>query len=195
MRELTSQVNPYSSLVTSTGRPPSAPELALSRSVTSFCTSAKDLPSTGRKQTEPEPVGLKPAPASSVTAADGSANRSSSLGWTGLVRPSRVSRKPTGALPGGPAELLLDLVELGQPALKRRVGGEDGRQAPLGRQVHRGGEEERVHGLRGAQVIRRDPANIPADLDQRALQRARPAGEQRSATVGGELTIPGEQPD
>src|SRR5262249_54246143 len=98
MRELTSQVKPYSSLVTSTGRPPSWPELMLSRSCTSFCTSAKDRPSTGRKQTEPEPVGLNPAAASRVTAAEGSANRSSSLGWTGLVRPSRVSRKPTGAL-------------------------------------------------------------------------------------------------
>ena len=38
---------------------------------------------------------VNPAPASSVIAADGSANRSSSLGGTGLVRPSRVSRKPT----------------------------------------------------------------------------------------------------
>jgi hypothetical protein len=37
-----------------------------------------------------------------VIAADGSANRSSSLGGTGLVRPSRVSRKPTGYVLTGP---------------------------------------------------------------------------------------------
>src|SRR5579862_2903997 len=156
------------------------------RSVTSFCTSAKDRPSTGRKQTEPDPVGVKPAPASSVIAADGSANRSSSLGWTGLVRPSRVSRNPTTVLPGpGPAELLLDLVEFGQPALERRVGGEDRGQALRRVQPHRGGEEEGVQRLGGAQVPGRDLVHVTADLDQRALQRARLAGEQRAATVRG----------
>ena len=70
---------------------------------------------------EPDPVGLNPAPASSVTAAEGNANRSSSLGWTGLVPLSSVSRKPTSSLPGRPAELLLHLVQLGQPALEARV--------------------------------------------------------------------------
>ena len=75
------------------------------------------------------------------------------------------------------------------------MGGEDGRQAPLGGQVHGRREEERVHGLRGTQVIGRNPGHLPADLDQRALQRAGLAGEQRAATVGGQLAIPGEQTD
>src|SRR5215469_5149527 len=111
-----------------------------SRSSTSFCTSEKDRPSTGRKQTEPEPVGLNVLPASSVIAADGSANRSSSLGWTGLVRPSRLSRKPT-SLPCGFAELALDLVQLLEPALEAGVGGEDGGQLGLGGAEVRGRRE------------------------------------------------------
>ena len=45
--------------------------------------SANVLPSTERKQTEPEPVGVNPVAAWSWIAADGSANRSSSFGWTG----------------------------------------------------------------------------------------------------------------
>src|SRR5512142_25666 len=120
-------------------------------------------------------------------AAEGSANRSSSLGWTGLVRPSSVSRNPTRALlafrAGDLAELLLDLVELSQPALEARMGGEDVGQAAAAStvQVHRRREEERVHRLRGAQVLGRDPADVAGDLDQRGRQRARPAGEQRAA--------------
>src|ERR1700683_4668754 len=179
------------------GRPPSLPELTSSSSVTSFCTSEKDRPSTGRKHTEPEPVGLNPAPASSVMAAEGSANRSSSLGWTGLVRPSSVSRKPTRALSGVPAELLLHLVELGQPALQARVRGEDRRQALPGGgvQAHSGREVERVQRLGFAQVLGRDPGHVSRDLDQCALQRARLAGEQRAAAVRGQLTVPGQHAD
>src|SRR5437764_8937542 len=152
--------------------------------------SEKDRPSTGRKHTEPDPVGLNPAAASSVTAADGSANRSSSLGWTGLVRPSNVSRKPTsapsytGSSAGGPAELLLHLVELGQAALQARVGGEDvGQLAALSGQMRGRREVERVQRLLGAQVPGRDPGYVPGDLDQRGLQRARPPGDQRAAAV------------
>src|SRR5689334_23327723 len=138
--------------------------------------SEKDRPSTGRKHTEPDPVGLNPAPASSVTAADGSANRSSSLGWTGLVRPSSVSRKPTRApsLTGRPVELGLHLVEFLQAALEARVGGEDvGQLAALSGQVRGRREVERVQRLLGAQVLGRDPGYVPGHLDQRGLQRAR----------------------
>jgi hypothetical protein len=37
--------------------------------------------------------------------------------------------------------------------------------------------------------------DMPADLDQRALQRAGLAGEQRAAAVGGQLAVPGQHPD
>src|SRR4029077_9928603 len=100
----------------------------LSSSCTSFCTSEKERPSTWRKHTEPDPVGLNPAPASSVIAADGSANRSSNLGWTGFGLASRGSWQPPRAPPLAPlaalpAELLLHLCEPGQAALEARVGG------------------------------------------------------------------------
>ena len=42
---------------------------------------------------------MNPIAASSVMAAVGSENSASRFGWTGLVRPSRVSRKPTGYRP------------------------------------------------------------------------------------------------
>ena len=66
-----------------------------SRSRTSFSMSWNARPSAARKHTEPTPDGTSPEAASSVIAADGSANSASRLGWTGLVRPSRVSRNPT----------------------------------------------------------------------------------------------------
>jgi hypothetical protein len=53
-------------------------------------------PSAARKHTEPVPVGTMPIAACRVMAAVGIANRSSSFGGTGLVRPSSVSRNPTG---------------------------------------------------------------------------------------------------
>jgi len=70
-----------------------------SSSRTSVSISLNARPSAGRKHTEPVPVGVKPIAACSVTAAVGRANSASSFGWTGFVRPSRVSRKPTGYRP------------------------------------------------------------------------------------------------
>ncbi len=71
----------------------------LSSSRTSFSMSLKARPSADRKHTEPVPVGLKSVAASMVTAALGSPNRLSRFGGAGLVRPSSVSRNPTGYLP------------------------------------------------------------------------------------------------
>src|SRR5215475_11898022 len=108
----------------------------LRSSVTSFSMSLNALPSAARKQTEPEPVGRKLVPASRVSAALGSANSSSRFACTGLVRPSRASRNPTSYLPGLPdgrlPELVGNLLQLGQPALERRVRREDRGQSIAG---------------------------------------------------------------
>ena len=63
--------------------------------------SLKARPSAARKHTEPLPVGRKSVPASRVSAAPGRLNRLSRFGGTGLVRPSSVSRKPTGSTSRG----------------------------------------------------------------------------------------------
>src|SRR6516162_11090126 len=92
---------------------------------TSDSMSWKARPSAGRKETEPVPVGTSPIAACRVMAAVGSEKSASRFGWTGLVRPSSVSRKPTGLLL---AELRGDLGKLLQPPLQRRVRREDGGQ-------------------------------------------------------------------
>src|SRR5262252_7174693 len=98
----------------------------LSSSRTSFSMSLNARPSAARKHTEPVPVGTRPIAASRVMAAVGTAKRSSSFGWAGLVRPNSVSRSPTGYLP---RELLGDLGQLLEPPLQRRVRGEQVGQA------------------------------------------------------------------
>ena len=108
--------------MTSTGAA-SAPMPSSSR--TSFSMSLNARPSAARKHTEPVPVGVRPIAACRVMAAVGSANSASRFGWTGLVRPSRVSRKPTGYR----RELLGDLGQLPEPPLQRRVRGEERGQA------------------------------------------------------------------
>src|SRR5215471_2949648 len=142
----TSQVNPYESLVTSTG---AAFGPMASSCRTSASMSWKARPSVGRKQTEPVPVGFSPIAACRVMAAVGSENNASRFGWTGLVRPSSVSRKPTGLLL---AELRGDLGKLLQPPLQRKVRREDRGQA-RGVGFERGGEVERVQRLRLSQVL------------------------------------------
>src|SRR5580693_6596364 len=117
-----------------------------SSSRTSDSMSLNALPSAARKQTEPMPVGTRFIPASSVIAAVGSSNSWSRLGWAGLVRPSSVSRKPTGS--GLLAQLLGDLGQLAQPPVQRRVGGEDvGQRDFLAAGLERGHEVERVQRL------------------------------------------------
>src|SRR5260370_25335841 len=93
-----------------------------SRAVTSFSMSENAWPSAARKQTEPTPVGTNSVAACSVMTAEGSANNSSRLGGTGLVRPSRASRNPTAAsLPAATAaELLGDLLQRPKTLLERR---------------------------------------------------------------------------
>src|SRR5260370_23857746 len=128
----------------------------LSSSRTSFSMSPNALPSAARKQTEPVPVGTRFMPASSVIAAVGRENSSSSLGWAGLLRPRIVSRNPTAL----PAQLLRDLRQLAQPALQRRVRREEAVQADLlAAGLERRDEVEGVQRLGGAQVLVRDRAH------------------------------------
>src|SRR5215469_11236212 len=183
----TSQVNLYLSVDTSTG---GVSLSMLSSSWTSFSMSLKALPSAARKQTEPVPVGLKSVPASSVSAAPGSAKSWSRLACTGFVRPSSTSRNPTRHLPrlgASPiqlallAELLGDLVQLRQALLQRRVRGEDRRQALARADGWR--EVERVQRLSLAQVLHRDLRHVASDLYQGARQRGRSAGEQCARSV------------
>src|SRR5215475_6746848 len=163
----------------------------LRSSCTSFSMSLKALPSAARKHTEPVPVGRKSVPASSVSAALGSANSSSRFGGTGLVRPSRASRNPTcylprswptqGRPPGGLlAQLPGDLLQLLEPPVKRRVRREDLRDpaATLAQRLQRRREVERVERLCLTQVLRRDPAHLAGHLDQGAGQRRRLTGQQ-----------------
>src|SRR5579872_1921938 len=124
-----------------------------SRARTSVSMSLKARPSAARKHTEPVPVAVRSVAASSVIAADGSANRASRFGGTGFVRPSSASRNPTWL--AGRAELLGDLVQLGQPLLQARVRREQVVDATLARQ--RRGEVEGVQRLGLAQVPGRDP--------------------------------------
>src|ERR1022692_4645326 len=102
-----------------------------SRSLTSFSMSAKALPSAARKQTDPVPVGVKSVAACKVIAADGRAKSASRFGGTGFVLPSSVSRNPTRTYLCLLAELLRDLLEVGQPLLQRRVRREDVRERHL----------------------------------------------------------------
>src|ERR1017187_1847152 len=92
------------------------------------------------------------------------------------------------------AELALDLLKLLDALLQARVGGEDRRHAGAAVQLHRGGEVERVQRLSRPQVLVRYPVHPLADLGQRGYQRARLAGEQRAAAVGGQLAVPRKQP-
>src|SRR6266851_1699783 len=118
----------------------------LSSSRTSFSMSPNALPSATRKQTEPAAVGRE--------------NSSSRFGWAGLDRPRIVSRKPTAL----PAQLIGDLRQLAQPALQRRVRGEEAVQADLlAAGLERRDEVEGVQRLGGAQVLVRDRAHRPAD--------------------------------
>src|SRR5215469_6491769 len=183
----TSHVKLYRSVDTCTG---GVSLLMLSKSWTSFSISAKALPSAARKHTDPVPVGRKSVPASSVSAAPGSAKSSSRLACAGLVRPSSTSRNPTRHLPrlgASPiqlallAELLGDLVQLRQALLQRRVRGEDRRQALARADGWR--EVERVQRLSLAQVLHRDLRHVAGDLNQGARQRGRAAGEQRTRSV------------
>src|SRR6516162_6732732 len=134
---------------------------------TSFSMSWKARPSVARKQTEPVPVGFSPIAACSVTAAVGSEKSASRFGGTGLVRPSSVSRKPTGLLL---AELRGNLGKLLQPPLQRGVRREDRGQA-RGVGLERRGEVERVQRLRLPQVIGGNLGHRPAHLGQRAGER------------------------
>src|ERR1039458_1880746 len=121
-----------------------------SSSRTSFSMSPNALPSAARKQTEPVPVGTRFIPASSVIAAVGRENSSSRFGWAGLVRPRIVSRKPTAL----PAQLVGDLRQLAQPAVQRRVRGEDvGQVELLAARLERGDEVEGVQRLGGPPTI------------------------------------------
>src|SRR5215472_13350557 len=195
----TSHVKLYRSVDTCTG---GVSLLMLSKSWTSFSISAKALPSAARKHTDPVPVGRKSVPASSVSAAPGSAKSSSRLACAGLVRPSSASKNPTRHLPSigvSPiplallAELPGDLVQLCQPLLQGGVGREDRRQAlarPDGRR-----EVERVQRLSLAQILCRNAAHIARHLDQGAGQRCRSPGQQRARPVSRQLPVPRQQPD
>src|SRR4051812_1955591 len=108
---------------------------------------AKPAPSAGLTQTEPTPVGFSDRPASSVTAAPGSANNASRSAFAGFDRPRIVSSSPIPWWWSGDrlAELVGQLGELLQPLLQRRVGREQRRDAEAVGQ--RGSEEERVERL------------------------------------------------
>src|SRR3954451_24632070 len=116
---------------------------------------AKPAPSAGFTQTDPTPVGFSDSPASSVTAAPGSANNASRSAFAGFDRPRIVSSSPMRRRSGdGLPELVGQLGQLLQPLLQRGVGREQRRDAEAVGQ--RRGEEERVKGLRSAQILRGD---------------------------------------
>src|SRR3954471_3336255 len=154
--------------------------LSLSASSSSLICSrspAKPPPSAGFTHTDPTPVGLSPMPASSVIAADGSAKSSSRSGFTGLLRPRIVSRRPMKSVRRSGdrlAELGGDLRQLVQPLLQRRGCGEPrGDAEPVGQ---RGREEERVEGLGRTQVASGDPGHVARDLLQGRGQCGRTTG-------------------
>src|SRR3954449_10669635 len=107
---------------------------------------ANPAPSAGLTQTEPTPVGFSDRPASSVTAAPGSANSASRSAFAGFDRPRIVSSSPMRWRSGDRlAELVGELGQLLQPLLQRRVGGEQRRDAETVGECGR--EEERVERL------------------------------------------------
>src|SRR5690625_2839744 len=134
-------------------------------------------PSTSRKATAPTPVAVMPERASSVSAAGGTAKRSSRLGSFGLERPSSASKNPigeafvwrgeescpravrTGSRWGSEfgGELLADLVELCQSLLQAGVRREGAAQV----------EEGQVRGAGGlSQVLLRYLLRLSADLHE-----------------------------
>src|SRR5215467_13834167 len=117
-------------------------------------------------------------------AAVGSEKSASRFGWTGLVRPSSVSRKPTGLLL---AELCGDLGQLLQPPLQRGVRREDVGQARAAAltpgALERRGEVERVQCLCLAQVPGGNPGHGPAHLGQRAGECRFLADQPRTSAI------------
>src|SRR6185312_7948319 len=99
--------------------------------------------------------------------------------WSGRIA-CRGNPLPQAARFGaGLAKLTLDLAQLLDPLVKRRVGGEERRQAhatatatAAAAQLHRRSEVEGVKRFGGPQVLRRDPVHPLADLGQRGDQRA-----------------------
>src|SRR3954454_16646127 len=161
---------------------------------------AKSPVASGWKTRPATPRGRTSKLVSSVTYAVEIANSRSCLaGPATLRRPRSASRNPMrgrsleGGLGGGPdrpLQLLLEPLQAGDARRDRRVGREDvgDRLLRLGRD-----DEERVQALGGAQVLRRDALHRPRDLQQRRGQRARAAGEDRRAAVGGELAVARER--
>src|SRR6185312_4336965 len=132
-------------------------------------------------------------PVSKVTYAVLMANSRSSAGWASLRLPVRMSRKPTPARRSAGRALQLGLVagQRLQAGLDRRVGREQrgDRRLDLGREDVEGGQLAR----RRPQVALRDLVHLVRDLDQRRGQRARAAGDDRRAAVGGELAVARER--
>src|SRR5437660_1516964 len=138
----------------------------------------KTIPPTGRC--------LRPSSASSVIWAVEIANRRSGAGFFRLPRPpSSASRKPKRS-GGGAGHLRFDLLKLLDPLLDRRVVREDRPKRALDLRRH---DEEGAQLLRGTQVLARHLLHPAGDLHQRRYQRARAAGDQRRAAVGGELAV------
>src|SRR3954451_13081555 len=131
---------------------------------------AKPAPSAGFTQNDPTPVGFSDSPASSVTAAPGSANNASRSAFAGFDRPRIVSSSPMRRRSGDRlAEVVGQIGQLLQPLLQRRVGRGQRRDAEAVGQ--RGGEEERVEGLGCAQVLGGDAGHVARPLLQCRGQR------------------------
>src|SRR5690242_13978316 len=153
--------------------------------------SRKRAEAIGLKQTAAVFDGFSPRLVSSVIWAVEMANSRSSVGFATLVRPSSPSRNP---MRRGleRLELALELAQLLQPGLERRMVGDERREAAL---QTRGDDEELVQALGHAHVLLRDAAHRAGDLDERGGEARGRLGEDGRAAVGRELAVARERPD
>src|ERR1019366_8292724 len=168
--------------------------------------SCEPCPEGGFQHTPAWPEVTRPPALCRVSAAVGRAKRASRLALTGLVRPSRVSKRPTlEGRSAGLAELVLELAEVGQPALETGVRPEEAAEAECAAALalpatlvlctlrHRRHEEEGVERFVGAEILGRDAAHLPGDLDQRRCQLGGLADQDCAGPVRCQLAVPRER--
>src|SRR5256714_5638050 len=170
---------------------PSSRNASLTMSSMSAPLSRNRADAIGLKQIAAVFDGFRPRLVSSVIWAVEMAKRRSSVGFATLVRPSSPSRNPIWRGLERLA-LALELAQLLQPGLERRMVGDERREAAL---QPRGDDEELVQALRHAHVLLGDAAHRAGDLDERGGEARGRLGEDGRAAIGGELAVAGERPD
>src|SRR6188768_2075010 len=165
---------------------PESPATPSSSCWRSFSARTKSPAESGLKTTPAAPALRSPSSVSSVTAAVVSAKRRSRAGPASFFLPRRTSRRPTPGLCDRSTHFSGDLGQRREALLERRMGREERCRSLLHR---RRDDEEGVHRLDLPQVALGNPEHVTRDLLQRAHQMLRRAGDQRGATIGGELAV------